>query len=205
MKKEALLLMATKKTDSTTALVTVVGALELLQDNKDRQWVLQSAASKFNVTFSAPNTDGQGGSRAAAGVLGSGAVADVQAAIAKKDPRAFIRIKRPGTDVQRVACLGYYLVHTTEQQGFTTKDIATAHTDSGGSKINLTRAIDNATRRSKYISARSGHEKQLTTLGEDVVTALPDQEAVSALEAEAKSGRGGKRKKTKKPKKVKKA
>lgn len=100
--------------------------------------------------------------------------------------------------MQRVACLGYYLVHTTEQLGFTSKDIAIAHTDSGGSKINLPRAFDNATRQSKYISARSGREKQLTTLGEDVVNALPDQEAVRAIEAEAKSGRGRKRKKTKK-------
>lgn len=190
--------MATKKTDSTTALVTVVGALDSLQDDKDRQWVLQSAASKFNVTLSTPNTDGQGGNRAATGVLGTGAVADVQAAIAKKDPRDFIRIKRPATDVQRVACLGYYLVHTTGQPGFTSKDVATAHTNSGGSKINLTRALDNATRKSKYISNRSSREKQLTTLGEDVVNALPDQEAVKTIEAEAKSGRGKKKKKSKK-------
>ena len=191
--------MATKKTDSTTVLVTVVGALELLHDEKDRQWVLQSAASKFNVTLQMPDTGGQGGS---GGALGAGVTADVQSAITKKDVRAFIRIKKQATDVQRVACLGYYLVHTTGQPGFTSKDVATAHTNSGGSKINLTRAIDNATRRSKYISARSGREKQLTTLGEDVVNALPDQEGVKTIEADAKSGRGKKGKKARKAKKA---
>src|SRR4030065_690478 len=191
--------MATKRTDSTTVLVTVVGALELLHDEKDRQWVLQSAASKFNVTLQMPDTGGQGGS---GGALGAGVTADVQSAITKKDVRAFIRIKKPATDVQRVACLGYYLVHTTGQPGFTSKDVATAHTNSGGSKINLTRAIDNATRRSKYISARSGREKQLTTLGEDVVNALPDQEGVKTIEADAKSGRGKKGKKARKAKKA---
>jgi hypothetical protein len=187
--------MATKKTDPTTALVTVISALESLQDEKDRQWVLQSAASKFNVTLQTPNAGGAGGN---GGSSGAGVAADIQAAIAKKDPRAFIRIKRPVTDVQRVACLGYYLVHTTGQPGFTSKDVATAHTDSGGSRINLPRALDNATRRSKYISVRSGREKQLTTLGEDVVNALPDQDAVATIEAEVNTGRRKKRKKAKK-------
>lgn len=99
--------------------------------------------------------------------------------------------------MQRMACLGYYLVHTTGQPGFTSKDISAVHTDSGGSKINLTRALDNATRQSKYISARSGREKQLTTLGEDIVNALPDQEAVKVIEADGKNRRGKKKKKTK--------
>lgn len=79
--KEALLLMATKKPDSTTApVMTVVGALESLRDGKDRQWVLQSAASKFNVTISTPNTDGQGDSRAAAGGRCVGARRSITAA-----------------------------------------------------------------------------------------------------------------------------
>lgn len=81
--------MVAKKTDSTTVLVTVVGALESLQDEKDRQWVLQSAASKFNVTLQMPDTGGLGGS---GGTPGAGAAADVQAAITMKDPRAFIRM-----------------------------------------------------------------------------------------------------------------
>ncbi len=126
----------------------------------------------------------------------------MQTAITRKDPRAFIRLKKPTTDVQRVACLGYYLVQTTGQQGFTSKAISTAHTDSGGSNVNITRALDNATRAAKYLSNRGPREKQLTTLGEDVVNALPDQAAVKAVEAAAKGGRGGKKGRKKRAKKA---
>jgi hypothetical protein len=106
-------------------------------------------------------------------------------------------MKRPETDVQRVACLGYYLVHTTNKPGFSSKEVIQANTDSGGpSNINFTRALDNATRRSRYLSNRGPKEKQLTTLGEDVVVALPDQAAVGAIEAETR-GRGKGRKKKK--------
>ncbi len=187
--------MATKKTDATAALVTVIDALESLQEEKDRQWVLQSAASKFDVTLQVPSAGGAG---TTVGLSGASGTADVRTAIEKKNVRDFIRIKKPVTDVQRVACLGYYLVHTTGQPGFTSKDVSVAHTDSGGSKINLTRALDNATRQSKYISNRLGREKQLTTLGEDVVNALPNQEAVKAVEAEVKKPRGRKPKNAKK-------
>jgi hypothetical protein len=189
--------MAAKKNDSTGALVAVVAALEPLND-ADRHWVLQSAASKFALTVQAAAGGGQAGAAStntvtATPLVGTATTADVQAAITRKDPRAFIRLKKPNTDVQRVACIGYYLVQTTGQQGFTSKAISTAHTDSGGSKINMTRALDNATRAAKYLSNRGPREKQLTTLGEDVVNALPDQAAVKTIEAAAKGGRGGKK------------
>jgi len=151
--------MARRKNDSTGALVAVVAALEPLND-ADRHWVLQSAASKFTLTVQA--VSGPGGAASTNTETGAppvGTAADVQAAITRNDPRAFIRLKKPTTDVQRVACIGYYLVQTTRQQGFTSKAISTAHTDSGGSKINMTRALDNATRRAKYLSNRGPREK----------------------------------------------
>ena len=146
--------MATKKNDATSALVEVIAALEPLND-ADRHWVLQSAASKFTLTVQVAG--GQTGAAStstatAIPLVGTATTADLQAAITRKDPRAFIRLKKPTTDVQRVACVGYYLVRTTGQQGFTSKAISTAHTDSGGSKINMTRALDNATRGAKYLS-----------------------------------------------------
>lgn len=192
--------MVAKKQDSTSALVTVVKALESLSD-ADKQWVLNSAASRWTLTVQA-QLGGGGGGAGAGGGAGTPAASnspDAQAAVTRKDIRAFIRAKKPVTDVQRVACLGAYLAQTTGQHGFTSKDIASAHTNSGGSKINLPRALDNATRQSKYISTLSGREKQLTTLGEDVVNALPDQAAVKAVEEAAKGRRGKKGgKKTKK-------
>jgi hypothetical protein len=125
---------------------------------------------------------------------------DVEAAIAKKDARTFIRLKRPATDVQRVACLGYFIVRTTNNRGFSSKEVSNAHTDSGGSSINMTRALDNATRGAKYLSNRSPKEKQLTTLGEDVVLALPDQQVVKDVEAAARRRGAGRTKKKQKKK-----
>jgi hypothetical protein len=191
--------MQPKKQDPTDALVVVVKALEPLAE-ADRQWVLQSAASRWSVTVLGPATSPGGISPNAVGGpnlrAGGAAAADVESAIAKQDARAFIRIKRPTTDVQRVACLGYFLAGTTRNPGFSSKDVTKAHTDSGGSKINMTRALDNATRSAKYLSNRGPKEKQLTTLGEDIVVALPDQQAVKEIESSAK-GRGKARAKKK--------
>lgn len=193
--------MSAKKQDSTSALVTVVKALESLTD-ADKQWVLNSAASRWALTVQPRTGGGAGGAAGEAGTTPGSNSPDAEAAVTRKDIRAFIRAKKPVTDVQRVACLGAYLAQTTGHHGFTSKDIASAHTSSGGSKINLPRALDNATRQSKYISTLSGREKQLTTLGEDVVTALPDQAAVKAVEEASKGRRGKKSKSTKKTKKA---
>jgi hypothetical protein len=197
--------MATKKQDSTGALVAVVKALEPLSD-ADKQWVLQSAASRWTLSIQlsdprsgivAPGVGIAGAGRLHSSVTGT----DVQTTITKKEPRAFIRLKKPTTDVERVACLGYYLLKTTGLPGFTSKDISQAHVDSGGSAINMTRALDNATRQSRYLSSRGKREKQLTTLGEDVVEALPNREALAAVEEAARIGRKRKgKRRTKKSK-----
>lgn len=128
----------TKKEDPASVLMTVISALGPLAD-EDRLWVLQSAASRWTLTVP---PQGTGGMRAGAGFQGkSGAGlprseqnAEAQSAISKNDPRAFIRIKKPVYDVQRVACLGYFHIKTTGQQGFSSKDIQKLHTDSGVQK-----------------------------------------------------------------------
>lgn len=192
--------MTTKKPDSAEALVLVVRALEPLDPN-ERQWVLNSAAARWSLNAPAQvgqpqNPGSPSGSYVPTGVGASLNSTDADAAIQRKDVRAFIRIKKPTTDVQRVACLVYYLTQTTGQAGILSKDIGKAHTDSGGSSINMTRALDNATRQSKYLSNRGPKEKQLTTLGEDVVIALPNQDAVREVGKTSKGS--GKRRKGKK-------
>jgi hypothetical protein len=153
--------MPAAKSDPAEALVLVTRALEPLDAN-ERQWVLQSAASRWNLSATPPLPGTPLGAGISTPPFGSGGNgADVQSAIQRKDVRAFIRMKKPATDVQRVACLVYYLTQTTGQAGVSSKDIGQAHTDSGGSSINMTRALDNATRQSKYISNRGPKEKQL--------------------------------------------
>lgn len=195
-----------KTVNAANALVAVIDALEQL-DDKDRQWVLQSAASRWSLVVPASNAALAGGGAVVTQGVFAGGVnttmqqnSDVQATISRNDARGFMRLKKPATDVQRVACLGYYHLKTTGQHGFTSKDILKLNTDAGGSKFNLTRALDNATRQSKYLASRGGRDKQLTTLGEDMVEALPSQEAVKAAEEATRNSSKGK----KKAKKVKK-
>lgn len=46
----------------------------------------------------------------------------------------------------------------------------------------MSRAVNNATNQSRYLAAAGHGRKQITALGEDVVNALPDQDAVKAVE-----------------------
>lgn len=195
--------MAAKTASATEALVIVVDALESLSET-DRQWVLQAAASRWAIAIQ--SSAGQGGGSGGSGnsgndLAGNLGKSEAQSTIAQNDVRAFIRHKKPATDVERVACLVYFLTKTTNQHGFSSQMISAAHTESGGSAINMHRALDNATRGAKFISNRGAREKQITPLGEDVVEALPNRDAVAAAQTEArqrKSRKGPKASKNKK-------
>lgn len=185
-----------KETDPVDVLKVVADALAPLTD-ADKRWVLQSVATRWSLAaaISSP-TPAHSPNSTPNPVLPAGSTADVQSAIAQKNARAFMRIKKPQTDIQRVTCLGYFHAATTGTQSFASKDIDALNTAYGGTKINLHRSLDNALRRSKYLAVFKGHEKQLTPLGEDVVDALPDQGKVAELDREAhpRAGRKGRRK-----------
>jgi hypothetical protein len=172
--------MSSKSIDPAEALKSVIAAIRDLEPTM-RNWVLQSAANMWQITVNpAMGATGATGNPVINSIAGNPSP-DVATALAAKDVRAFIRLKKPDTDIERVACLGYFIVKTTGAAGFSAKEVKQAHVDSGGSAMNFPRALDNATRRSKYLSNRGPREKQLTTLGEDVVEALPNREAVANL------------------------
>lgn len=194
----------TKKTDPAQALMTIINALEPL-DESEKQWVINSASSRWGLQAQTQtpllNVTSATNNGVASNNLQSNHISEsAEAAISRNDVRTFMRLKRPIYDTQRVACLGYFHMRTTGQQGFSSKDIGKLHTDSGGTAINMTRALDNATRRARYLSNRGPREKQLTTLGEDIVQALPDQQAVTNAEEQARHPH--KRRKKKKSKKA---
>jgi hypothetical protein len=93
----------------------------------------------------------------------------------------FLRDKNPTSDVQRVACLAYFLTHARALSQFKTSDIRKANTDARGMSMNIPRAVDNATRAVGFLAAVGGGKKQLTLLGEQVVDALPNQEKADQL------------------------
>lgn len=192
--------MLSVERDPVGALVSVMRILEPL-DLAGRQWVLQSAASRWNLSIQDVEVNAGEHLNRPVPSPRPDVIDDGQSAIDKKDIRAFIRSKRPVSDVQRVACFGFFIQRTKSLQGFTSKDIAETHTESGGSSFDVKRALDNATRQSMYLSNRANREKQLTMLGEDVVAALPNQELVKQIESEAKE-RGERRVRKKSSKRV---
>jgi hypothetical protein len=163
------------------ALSTVLEALADLDDAK-RSWVLQTASARLNVAAPSPQQN--------VGVQGP-AQAPGAAATGTEDPRQFVKLKNPQTDVQRVACLAYYLTHYRDQAHFKSRDLSTLNTEAAGPRVNMSRAVNNATNQNRYLAAAGSGNKQISPLGEDVVNALPDQEKVTA--AEQNQGRRKKR------------
>jgi hypothetical protein len=179
-----------KAVDAEAALQEVLSALKGLSD-PERAWVLQSATNRWNLTLQVLPAAPPPGAPQPGQPPRSNLPAGQTTALGTV--RAFIRAKNPRSDVELVACLVYFLARAMSKPGFTTKEITQAHTDSGTPAINMHRALDNATRGSKFLaSLLGGKEKQVTTLGEDVVEALPDRTAVAA--AIAASGNRRKRK-----------
>ena len=97
-------------------------------------------------------------------------------------PKELLLDKQPKTDVERVACLAYYLTHYRDTPHFKTIDISKLNTESAQRKFaNAAKAVDNATRNEYLVPATKG-QKQLGVIGEVFVEALPDREAArSAL------------------------
>lgn len=95
--------------------------------------------------------------------------------------RDFMSQKKPQSQVERIACLAYYLTHYRNTPHFKSSDIAGLNLEAAGQKFgNLPRDLDNADRQSGYVVSAGQGAKQVTVRGEAVVAALPDREAVKA-------------------------
>lgn len=97
------------------------------------------------------------------------------------NPKEFLLEKDPKTDVEKVACLAYYLTHYRETQHFKTIDISKLNTEAAQIKFSNTAvAVDNATKQGYLVQAVKGH-KQLSAIGEMFVQALPDRDAAKEI------------------------
>ncbi len=106
--------------------------------------------------------------------------------------KQFIHDKSPQTDVERVACLAYYLAHYRSTPHVKTKDITALNTESAHRPFsNTAMAVDNATKTGYLVPSIKG-SKQISAHGERFVEALPDREAAKEIMEHARSGRGNK-------------
>jgi hypothetical protein len=110
-------------------------------------------------------------------------------------PKDFMSQKTPQTDVDRVACLAYYLTHFRNTRHFKTTDISLLNTEAAQMKLsNTAYAVINATNAGLLVPAGKG-AKQLSVPGEKYVELLPDRSAARESLAAFKSRRRRKAKK----------
>jgi len=115
--------------------------------------------------------------------------------------KAFMATKKPGTDVERVTCLAYYLTHGKATQHFKTAELTELNVEAAGRSFsNISQAAKDAVK-ADYLSSAGQGRRQITPLGEGVVEALPDKAAVKAF-LEAEASRRRRRRRRARPKKA---
>jgi hypothetical protein len=175
--------MASKSRKTGKQSITDLQALQLICDTlerleeRQRAWVLETAASRMQL--SSPLGVSAAISAVAQPAAPSGASGMQR--VASQSPSDFIREKQPVKDEQRVACLAAYLRHARGVTAFKAAEISHLNTEAGGPHMDFTVLLNNAVRQSGYLSRVGGGKKQLSAYGEDVVNALPNQEAVRQL------------------------
>lgn len=93
-----------------------------------------------------------------------------------QSPKDFLHEKQPSTDIERMACLAYYLCHNRDTPHFKTLDISKLNTEAAQIKFsNPAQTVRNATNAGLLASAGKG-KKLISAIGERFVDALPDRD-----------------------------
>ncbi len=91
--------------------------------------------------------------------------------------KEFLLEKQPQTDMERVACLAFYLTHYRDLPHFKTIDISKLNTEAAQRKFsNATKSLGNAVSFGYLVPATKG-QRQLSAAGEKFVQELPDRVA----------------------------
>lgn len=174
------------------SLKTVLHALEPL-DEIQRRFVLKTAAERLGISGVLPAASGNNQERkdgppaSGAPFTGNGGG---DTSLGGQTAKQFLKAKQPKTDVQRIACLAFFLTHSRNQPHFKTADLTSLNIEAGGTRLtNPHLTVKNATNQNRYLAPVGSGAKQITTLGEDVVNALPNQEAVKTVAASQKKPR----------------
>jgi hypothetical protein len=171
------------------ALGKVLAALADL-DADGQQFVLRSAIDRLGhnsmLAGSQPTGGGSGNGHAPHSHVSSH-VSSTHVVDPNATPQHFLDEKRPDTDVERVACLAFYLKHNRNTRQVKTSDITTLNTEAAYRELsNASYAVGNAEKAGLLTKAGKRGEKQITSFGERIVDALPDRKAVKEVMASHK-------------------
>lgn len=182
MDEEAVVESGTGSSSDARELEILTSMLGLLQrlDSEARERILQSAATFFRVSYL----------KSAIPSVSPTKVPSINSEVPPPTsfsgdrtipPKQFMLEKQPRTDVERVACLAYYLTHFRDTSHFKTLDISKLNTEAAQIKFsNPAFAVENATKRNYLVPATRGN-KQLSALGEQFVQSLPDRDRAKAI------------------------
>jgi|SRR3972149_8882221 len=110
--------------------------------------------------------------------------------------KEFMLEKEPQTDVEKIACLAYYLTHYKNQEEFKTLDLSGLNTEAAQIKFaNPAVAVDHATRHAHFLVATQKGLKKISAIGELYVQALPNRDEAKEVVAKSKPKRKSKKNK----------
>ena len=90
--------------------------------------------------------------------------------------------KSPDSGIEDVTSLGYYLTHFRSKPNFKTSEITKLNTEAARASISNTSVfIRDAVAKGYLAKTAKSTEKQLSTLGEMIVEALPDRDQISKI------------------------
>lgn len=183
--------------DEFEALQSIIAALRPL-DQETRQRILESASTFLGLSAVTP----QHRTSSSASFVNPApkSVGSQPRASFSEDtnmsPKEFLVEKAPKTDVERIACLAYYLTHYKSTPHFKTLDISALNTEAAQPKFsNTAYSTNNAVKLGYIVPSTKGH-RQLSALGERFVQALPDRSAAKEVLLSLRRRNRGKRKRT---------
>jgi len=157
---------------------TALDALSPL-DPEERQRAITWLAETLEVEASVGTVDAASGSD-----LGGRDAGDEN--LAQVTPKQFLAMKEPTTDVERITCLAYYLTKVRGTNSFQTKELTELNTEAAGHRFsNAATTAKNAINQNGFLAQAAGGNRQITALGEKIVEAMPDRDAVAEVKAKA--------------------
>lgn len=173
-------------------LATVIGALQPL-DVEARRRIVNSVVTFLRIG-AAPQTGLAYDLQPHDEPKGHAAPFSENTRMSVKD---FLLEKEPRTDVERLACLAYYLTHYRATPHFKTIDLSLLNTEAAQPKFaNAANSANNAVKMGYLVPSSKG-QRQLSAVGERFVRALPDRDAaktaLDSMKRRSRSRRNGSR------------
>jgi len=198
--------MAIKNTKSEFEIVSnIISLLENLE--KEKQIHILTTVSTWLKIYGESKSSSEIKKRPV--LPGYGSMGDTSKKIPKfsdrkeMTPKQFMLEKQPRTDIERLACLAYYLTYYRGMSQFRTVDLSKLNTEAAQRKFtNASETAKNASKMRYFVPASKKGNRQLSADGEQIIAALPDREAAAAIRKRMrprKTSKRSKRRKTKFP------